>query len=292
MRFAVGYQPLPTWIDAIVENRASVAEVYFSFGKTPSGRMAVADEDRQLEDLGRIADAGIALGLLFNANCYGARALSKAFFAEIGETVDRFASDGALKSVTTTSPLVAKFVKDNFPGIATRASVNMEIGTVEGMEYLADVFDGFYLKRELNRDLDAVRRIGNWCAAEGKSLYVLANSGCLNFCSSHVFHDNLVAHEQELARFDNGYAYRGTCWHWLAKPENRAKWMERTNWIAPEDVGRYEGLCAAMKLATRCNVNPVRVLASYVSGSHVGDIRDLLEPNHAAMWRGRLKGEG
>ena len=285
MKFSVGYQPLPGWIDAIVENAASVHDVYFAFGAMPSGRAGVADADRQLEDLGRIADAGIPLGLLFNANCYGARALSKAFFAEVGETVDRFAADGALKSVTTTSPLIARFVKDNFPGVAVRASVNMGIGTVEGMDYLADLFDGFYLKRELNRDLEAVRRIGSWCDGHGKSLFILANSGCLNHCSSHVFHDNLVAHEAEIVREDNGYAYRGTCWTWLAKPENRAKWMERTNWIAPEDVGRYEGLCTAMKLATRCNVNPSRVLASYVSGGHVGDIRDLLEPNHAALWR-------
>lgn len=44
MRFAVGYQPLPNWIDAIVENSTSVAEAYFSFGKMPSGRMAIADK--------------------------------------------------------------------------------------------------------------------------------------------------------------------------------------------------------------------------------------------------------
>lgn len=285
MKFAVGYQPLRDWIDAIVENSTSVAEVYFSFGKMPSGRMVIADEDRQLEDLGRIADAGIALGILFNANCYGGQALSKTMFSKIGETVDRFAADGALKSVTTTSPLIAKFVKDNFSGLVTRASVNMEIGTVEGMEYLEDTFDGFYLKRELNRDKEAVRQIKSWCERHGKGLFLLANSGCLNNCSSHVFHDNLVAHEQELASEDNGFNYRGTCWQWLTKPENRARWMERTNWISPEEVSSYEGLCDAMKLATRCNVNPARVLTSYMTGSHVGDIRDILEPNHAAMWR-------
>ena len=288
MRFAVGYQPLPTWIDAIVENRASVAEVYFSFGKTPSGRMAVADEERQLEDLGRIADAGIALGLLFNANCYGARALSKAFFAEIGETVDRFAADGALKSVTTTSPLVARFVKDNFPGIATRASVNMEIGTVEGMEYLADRFDGYYVKRELNRDRAAFAALRRWADANGKELFMLANSGCLNNCSSHIFHDNLVAHEAEIAKADNGYAYRGTCWDYLRRETDKAKILSRWNWVKPEDIHLYDGLVTAAKLATRINANPVRVLESYVSGSHAGNILDLLEPNHSAVLKDKF----
>ena len=284
MKFSVGYQADAAWIDALVARREALCDVYFAFGTMPSGRKAVSGVDRQLEDLGRLADAGIQLHLLFNANCYGAKAQARSFFAEVGETIERF-SDGALTGVTTTSPLVAKFVKDNFPHLETRASVNMEIGTEEGMDYLSDVFDGYYLKRELNRDREAVRRIKAWCDARGKKLYILANSGCLNFCSSHVFHDNLVAHEAEIAREDNGYAYGGTCWKWLARPENRAKWMDRTNWIAPEDVAKYEGLCAAMKLATRINAHPTRILESYATGSHIGNVMSLLEPDHSALWQ-------
>ena len=284
MKFSAGYQADTAWIDALIARRDVLCDVYFAFGAMPSGRMAVADEERQLEDLGRLADAGISLHILFNANCYGARAQSRKFFNEVGETIERFA-DGALTGVTTTSPLIARFVKDNFSGLETRASVNMEIGAEEGMDYLADVFDGFYLKRELNRDIDAVRRIKDWCDGNGKKLYILANSGCLNYCSSHVFHDNLVAHEAEIAREDNGYSYRGTCWKWLSNAENRAKWMKRTNWIAPEDVPWYEGICTAMKLATRVNAHPVRILESYATGSHVGDIKGLLEPDHSSLWR-------
>ena len=223
MTFSVGYQADRAWMDALVARRAALHDVYFAYGAMPSGRAPVADEDRQLEDLGRLADAGIPLHLLFNANCYGARALSRSFLTEVGETVDRFAADGSLTGVTTTSPVLARFIRANFPGLEIRASVNMEIGTVEGMDYLQDVFDGFYLKRELNRDLDAVRAMKTWCDDHGKRLYILANSGCLNHCSSHVFHDNLVAHEVEIARADNGYTFHGTCWAWLAKPPNRAQ---------------------------------------------------------------------
>ena len=284
MKFSAGYQPRKDWIDALVAHAADLHDVYFAFGAMPSGRGAVADPDRQLEDLGRLADAGIHLNLLFNANCYGARALAKDFLTEVGDTVDRFA-DGALRGVTTTSPVLARFIKYNFPPLKVRASVNMEIGTVEGMEYLADVFDGFYLKRELNRDLDAVRRMKAWCDAHDKELHLLANSGCLNFCSSHAFHDNLVAHEAEIARQDNGSAYRGTCWKWLADPANRAKWAARTNFIEPAAVARYEGLCTAMKLATRINAHPVRILESYATGGHLGDIKGLLEPDHSALFR-------
>jgi len=285
VRFSAGYQPDGAWIDALVARRDALHDVYFAFAAQPSGRAAVADADRQLGDLARLADAGIPLNLLFNANCNGARALARSFFDEVGDTVDRFAADGALKSVTTTSPVVAKFVKDNFPGLEVRASVNMEIGTVEGMEYLADVFDAFYVKRELNRDRAALRALKGWCDAHGKALYLLANSGCLNFCSSRTFHDNLVAHEAEIAREENGYSFHGTCWRWLAKPENRVRWLARTNWIAPEDVAAYEGLVTAMKLATRTSAHPVRILESYATGSHLGAVQGLLEPDHSSLFQ-------
>ena len=285
MTFSVGYQDDAAWIETVIARRDVVHDVYFAAPGWASGRALIKSEDRVLDDIGQIADAGLPLHLLFNATCYGGEALAKSFFSRIGETVERFTSDGALEGVTTTSPLIARFVKDNFPDLKTRASVNMEIGTIEGMEYLADVFDGYYLKRERNRDLAAVLAAKTWCDAHGKELFMLANSGCLNHCSSHIFHDNLVAHEAESAQEDNGYAYRGTCWKWLAKPENRAKWMAQTNWIEPEDVVKYEGLCTAMKLATRINAHPVRILESYATGSHLGDIKGLLEPDHSALWR-------
>lgn len=63
--------------------------------------------------------------------------------------------------------------------------------------------------------------------------------------------------------------------------------MERTNWIAPEDVAKYEGLCTAMKLATRINAHPVRVLDSYATGSHIGNVMSLLEPDHSALFPSR-----
>ena len=288
MRFSVGYQENDRWIDAIVANRPSVYECYFSFGMMPSGRHGVCDPMRQLEDLGRLADSGIDLNILFNANCYGARAESKAFFGEIGDALARFSEGGALKSVTTTSPLISRFVKANFPDLKTRASVNMEIGTVEGLEYLADRFDGYYVKRELNRDLAAFAELKAWADANGKELFLLANSGCLNNCSSHIFHDNLVAHEAEIAKEENGYAYQGTCWEYLKRETDKAKIAARWNWNAPEDIHRYEGLVAAAKLATRVNVNPVRVLESYVSGSHAGNILDLMEPNHSSVLKDKF----
>ena len=70
----------------------------------------------------------------------------------MGSTIDYIKRTYGLASVTTTSPLIAKFIKENFAEIDVRASVNMGIGTIEGMDYVKDFFYSFYMKRELNRD--------------------------------------------------------------------------------------------------------------------------------------------
>ena len=63
------------------------------------------------------------------------------------------------------------------------------------------------MKREFNRDFNAIKKLKNWYDENGKSLHILANSGCLNHCSAHMFHDNLVSHESEISKMDNCYEF-------------------------------------------------------------------------------------
>lgn len=295
MKFTVGYQMREddSFLKSILAHRDRIHEVYFAFGDFANGRALPNDvvgmlpseaDQKTLFDLALLVENGLKLNLLLNANCYGKDSESRAFFHKIGETVDVFARRYGLSSLTTTSPLIAKFIKENFEGMSVRASVNMEIGTCEGMEYLSDRFDGFYMKRELNRNFSAIRRLKAWCDENGKELFMLANSGCLNFCSSHIFHDNLVAHEKEILAMDNAYEYRGTCWEYLGKAEKRASWVQKTNYVRPEDMSLYEGFFTAAKLATRINASPDRVLEAYVKGSYAGSPMELLEPNHAGAF--------
>ncbi len=292
MKFTVGYRPgeNSAFLKSILRHREHISEVYFAFGDFSNGRGRPNDiegllpceaDQKTLFDLALLAENNIALNFLLNANCYGKDSESRAFFHKIGESVDLFRQRYRLASVTTTSPLIAKFIKENFEGISVRASVNMEIGSREGMDYLADRFDSFYMKRELNRNFPAIRRLKEWCDGNGKELFMLANSGCLNFCSSHIFHDNLVAHEQEIRAMDNAYAYRGSCWEYLEKPEKQYSLVQKTNYVRPEDISLYEGLVTAAKLATRVNASPERILESYVSQKYIGSPLELLEPNHA-----------
>ena len=283
--------PKPGFIEKIVEHKNSISEVYFSWGSFPGGRHAQTfsensypweAEAKLIETLRYLSSEGLHFNLLFNANCYGQESLSRALFTKIGDTVDYVASEFGLSSVTTTSPLIAGFIKDNFEEIKTRASVNMEIGSVEGMDYLADKFDGYYMKREHNKNLAKIKELRAWCDKNSKGLYLLANSGCLNNCSAHIFHDNLVAHEAEISKYDNAYKFSGICHAYLK--DRMEQYLRITNFIRPEDLHLVSDYFDGIKLATRVNPNPARLLDAYVRGSYRGQLTSLLEPDHSGVF--------
>ena len=296
MKYSVGYQMREdsSFLETIVNNKEHIHEIYFSWGDFANGRNSQIRQSgltpweaqlKQEAELRWLSEQGLKFNLLFNATCYGKDSQSKAFFAKVGETVAYIQEKMGLASITTTSPLIAKFIKENFEDLDVRASVNMSIGTVEGMDYVAEYFDSFYLKRELNRDFEAIAKLKQWCDENGKVLYGLANSGCLNNCSAHVFHDNLVSHESEIAAMDNGYAFEGICRKYLSDGKNAHALLKYTSYIRPEDTYRYEGIFPAMKLATRVSSHPEWILRAYVEEhSYRGSVLDLLEPNHTGLF--------
>lgn len=296
MKYSVGYQLCngTEFLEYIAQKKDRVQEVYFSWWDFPNGRnsqLRIAGmapweaQHRQEEELTWLSGQGLRFNLLFNATCYGKDSQARTFFHKVGETVDYIGSRMGLDSITTTSPLIAKFIRENFPSLEVRASVNMGIGTIQGMDYLGTYFDSYYIQREYNRDFNRIRELKDWCDGAGKKIYALANGGCLDHCSAHVFHDNLVSHEAEISAMDNGYAFRGICEEYLRHPENTRALLTRTSFIRPEDIGLYEDLFPMMKLATRVHIHPRRVLKAYLEdGSYSGSVLDLLEPNHTALF--------
>ena len=295
MRYSVGYQfqRREALIKSITENAEKISEIYFSFDDFPNGRSSLQNDvgllkweitSQQMKDLKALSALGVKTNLLLNGNCYGKHAQARTFFNKIGDTVDYLLENCSLSCVTTTSPFIAKFIKQNFESIETRASVNMEIGTPQGMDYIAELFDSFYLKREYNRDIEKLKLARNWCDENNKKLYGLANSGCLNFCSVHTFHDNLVAHESEIAAMDNAYQFEGQCWEYLKNQAKQKQWLAITNFIRPEDVSIYEGFFDGLKLATRVTDYPQKIINSYCKGAYSGAVTDLLEPNHSGVF--------
>lgn len=293
MKFAVGYQ-LPdeerneTFADIVSDYREHIAEVYFPWTGMPSGRASLNvsrglvdwGAQRKLEqELVAFRDMGLKLDLLLNANCYGGKAVSRELENEVGSLLTHLGDIvGGVDIVTTTSLAVARTVKHYFEGVEVRASVNMRIGTVQGMSHVAGLFDSYYVQRDRQRDLKHLRRLKSWADSNGKGLCLLANSGCLPFCPGQTFHDNMVAHESEIDERVNIPEWTPhVCWNLYRDRKNWPTILQST-WIRPEDIDRYEGLVSVMKLATRMHVNPRMVIHAYATRRYSGNLLDLFEP--------------
>ncbi|MBP7639022.1 MAG: hypothetical protein KBA18_14190, partial [Kiritimatiellae bacterium] len=173
-------------------------------------------------------------------------------------------------------------------GIEVRASVNMRIGTTQAMGYVADLFDSFYLQRDMHRNVDYVRKVRGWCDRHGKKLCLLANSGCLRFCPGQTFHDNLIAHSAEAEARENLPDWNPhVCWSLYRDPEHLVEIL-RATWIRPEDLHLYEGLIDTVKLATRQHAHPRMVIGAYAEGRFSGNLLDLLEPGFAPAFAPRV----
>ncbi len=275
-------------VEIIADYAEHIAEVYFPWADMPSGRAPLATRrgytdwaaQRDLErDLVRLREMGVRLDLLFNAACYGGRAISEWLENQVRSVLDYLeAGVGGADIVTTTSPFVARTVKRYFPNVEVRASVNMRIGTIKGMQYLADVFDSYHVQREYNRDVAYLRELKAWADGAGKRLIMLVNSGCMIHCSGQSFHDNMVAHEAEIDECRNVTDWNAhTCWRFLQDPANRVSVLQNT-WVRPEDLHHYEGLFEVVKLATRMHARPRAVIDAYVNRRFRGNLLDLMEP--------------
>ena len=291
MKFAIGYQhtgegePFSVIVD---DYRDRIGEVYFPWVGQPSGRPMLGygaedtPEDVRLtleSELLAFRRMGVKLDLLLNANCYGARAVSVGLADEVASIIEHLGERGCAPDiVTAASPMIAHTVKTRFPGIEVRASVNMRIGTTQAMGYVADLFDSFYLQRDLQRDLGHVRKVRAWCDRHSKKLCLLANSGCLRFCPGQTFHDNLIAHSAEAEERENLPDWNPhVCWNLYRSPENFVEFL-RSTWIRPEDLHLYEGLIDTAKLATRQHAHPRMVIGAYAEGGFRGNLLDLMEP--------------
>ena len=282
-----GQMPFP---DIVSKYRDAIGEVYFSFPGVAGGRSPLGMESGYTdfsaleiltEEISSIAKMGVKTDLLFNALCNGDDAMSLAHERQVISVLEYLAEkDCAPQIVTTASPVTAEIVHRYDPNIEVRASVNMRISTVKGVQYLEHLFDSFCVFRDINRDLEALFLLSEYLRKNGKGLTILANSGCLRSCSMQTFHDNAVAHEAGIMTKSNlPWAGATACRAYFADPKHWAAFLQNT-WIRPEDIHHYDGLVDGVKLATRMHALPAMVIDAYARRSYHGNLADLFEPGH------------
>jgi collagenase-like PrtC family protease len=298
MKFSVGYQMAEdgterAFSDIVEEFKEHISEMYFPWPETATCRASISERRGYVnwraretleEELCKVRDLGVKLDLLFNANCHGGDSVSQYLENKITSIIEHLDECGLRPEiVTTTSPAIARIVRKNFSGIEIRASVNMIIGTVKGMAYYGGLFDSFHIQRDYNRDFERIAELKEWADANGKKLIMLANSGCMSFCSGQIFHDNLVAHEREIDERKNIDGFNPfLCREVLKKRENWVTILQNT-WVRPEDLHHYDKWFDTVKLATRMHANPAMVIRAYVSRKFRGNLADLCEPGYSPL---------
>ncbi len=292
MKYSVGYQlrerDEESFLSIVEAYKDHIAEVYFPWLDIPSGRGSLTNSEGYIcwdaqsiliHELRAIKAMGIKLDLLLNGNCYGADSMSESLSNKVLSVLEYLKSEGCKADVVTTaSPAIAFMVKQHFPAMEVRASVNMRIGTIKGMEYAKHLFDSFYICRDFNRDIVRIKELKTWADANHKGLYILANSGCMRECSFQTFHDNLVAHNEDIMKTKNIKGFLPyACWNYLKYRKNWVSILQNT-WIRPEDVHHYEEYVPMMKLATRMHALPKMVIDAYAKAEFRGNLLNLLEP--------------
>ena len=174
LKLSVGYQYSEKFcFSKIVSDYAqNIEEVYFPWVDTASGRSVIGGYDGYfdyglqnilLNELKKIRALGIKLDLLFNANCYGEEAMSEVLRGKVYSIIDFLEDNGVLPEiVTTTSPAIAFIIKERYPQIELKASVNMKISTIKGMQYVSHLFDSYCVAKECNRNLEQLKLLKEW----------------------------------------------------------------------------------------------------------------------------------
>ncbi len=284
---AVGHFFNAPFIEACERHLPRIREVFFAWPGVLSCRPAPdyskeGVRERLVSDLTWARANGIELDTLFNCNCYGDDAVSTTLADFIVRNLDEMGAAGLFPdTVTTTSPFVAAVLRRHFPSVKIRWSINLRVHGTVGFESVMELFDSFYVSREHHRDLAYLKEVSDWARANGKTLGMQANSGCLRQCPFQTFHDNLHGHGDGRRPKDAATAkeYGFTFFRCKTNYE-RGNYEDflRATWLRPEDMPAYDELVDIVKLATRRHPDPVGILDAYATYSYDGDLAALMDP--------------
>lgn len=257
---------------------------------------------RFIDDLKAIKASGRNLNMLVNSICDGVMRFTKTSDDQLlrdFETLSRYGC--APDSATVTSFRTMRMLRKLMPCLKLRVSVINEVRSEMAMSYFGDFADGFYVDQSLNRDMAALRRIKTWCDANGKKLYILANSSCMPDCPFRFEHYSAISHIKgiERALVSEGGNPAVLCretvqceFCQVGDPYERAL---AGTWIPPRSVGEYDGVCNMMKLSTRLHPDPRMVLDAYCAGRDcdiIGILGEKLESvRGASLVQSRLPDE-
>ncbi len=282
-KLAVGWFDNVAFTETCAPYVPRLKEVFFAWpgviASRPMDDWTPERRARIVADLQWARAQGIELDAIFNANCYGDIALSETLADHVTEKLKEMDAAGLFpEHLTTTSPFIATVVRQRFPSVKIRFSINMDIASTSALSYVDELYDEFYAGRNDHRRLDYVAKLGAWAREHGKMMGIQANPGCLRNCPFHQFHNNLHGHNR-MGQSAAGAKFGFSVFRCRTNYE-RGNYEDflRAIWIRPEDLPLYEPHVGVVKLATRRHPNPAAIIRAYATYAYDGDLAAIMDP--------------
>lgn len=233
-----------------------VHDVYFSDNKFGSARALSLSED-ELSELHAIRSkfSNIKLHYLVNGNHY-----TNEFYETAPEIIDHVKSLNIDMVTMNNTYLMRDFVfmdalRNVKPGgIVIKNSVNNKPKTLKEVIFLVEVLGMKHIivDRALNRDMDELKKISDFCKPLNISITMLVNEGCIVDCMWKNFDDMMISQTTEKSNMkviNLIHSELGCVRHFEEKPGEYLK----TGFTLPTDLKKFDGLVDVIKIAGRYN---------------------------------------
>jgi hypothetical protein len=230
-----------------------INDIYFSDNKFGSAR-SVTMKEEDFTELYEIREKyGIKLHYLINGNYY-----SNESYEHVDDMVEHIKHISPDILTMNNTYLMRDFnlmnaLRNATPkGVEIKNSVNNIAKTLKQIMFLVEVLGirSIMLDRSLNRNLDELKKISDYCKSLNISITMLVNEGCIVDCLWKNIDDMMIAqtNEQSNKKIINIIHHNLGCTSYF---EKNAQEYLKSAFTLPNDLNKFDGLVDIIKLAGR-----------------------------------------
>lgn len=267
--------------------REKIYDIYFSDNRlNPSNRFAWYDDD-DIEDTkwGELLQVqeqhGIYAHYVVNPSVWHNNVYSSGM-QDIKTILDKVWRKG-VKWLTINNPLLLrqKEFREDIPPFKIKLSINNHISSLEEVvfAYENNNIQHIILDRNINRNMDELKRIHEWSNGKNISFTLLAQEGCITQCQWKQSCDNMIStfhrHDvHEVNDAQNVHTLNLCTKYYNDKPAEILK----SPWILPGAITLFEPYVDYIKLSgrERSIVNMIPSFDAYLNGDDNILIRDIV----------------
>ncbi|MBC2714951.1 MAG: hypothetical protein HF978_06540 [Desulfobacteraceae bacterium] len=263
-----------------------VTEVYGSFSRSPIGnaRASICVPDVNSEFLKHYIevahDNNIKFNYTLNSTCLGNREFNGVSHQQLMRGIEEIIGLG-IDSITIAHPFLIQLVTTAFPEVEVVGSINLCANSRLQLSQLEDLgVRRVVVDRWINREFALLESLRKQTSV---GLELLVNSGCVNHCILHQYHNNVNSHASQSTCQDgtNDALLKYPGYICLSYKLRNILRLICGSWIRPEDIEHYEAIgymSFKTDLRGATEKKLLRVAEAYLARRYEGNLFYLLLP--------------